>query len=230
MLLSEDSLPSLGYVFQRAAAFGFRVKWLPRAADPSDPNPWAEQLSPDVGLVLLTHVHSNTRVQIPVKDIAAVARQQGVVTVVDTAQSHGIVPIDLRDWPVDFVVGSSVKWLCGGPGACFLWANPDILERTQPTDVGWFSHEAPFEFDIHNFRFAGDALRFWGGTPSILPFVALAHSIGVINSIGVNAVRAHNLKLSDRIMAAVDEAMLVSQETRTKGAAPWCSIPGTARK
>ena len=208
VLLSEDAFPSLGFVFKKAAAFQFKVKYIPRSANVEDPDVWKEHLSTDVGLVLVTHVHSNTGVSISVKDIVQIARDRNVVSIVDTAQSNGILPISLDSWGADFVVGSCVKWLCGGPGAGFLWANPGILPRCKPTDVGWFSHADPFEFDINDFRYAEDALRFWGGTPSVLPFVAAKHSIDLVNQIGVRTLRAHNLRLSEQLIAAVDGSML----------------------
>ena len=56
-------------------------------------------------------------------------RERGALSIVDIAQSAGVIPIDLDAWAADFVIGSSVKWLCGGPGAGYLWANPDIIPR-----------------------------------------------------------------------------------------------------
>ena len=226
LLLSEEAFPSLGYVFQQAKACGFDVKYVPSAANVEDPGVWKEQLSPDVGLVLLTHVHSNSGVQIPVKDIVRIARTHDVVSIVDTAQSNGVLPIDLKDWSADFVVGSCVKWLCGGPGAGFLWANPDILQNAKPIDVGWFSHAEPFEFDIHEFRYATDALRFWGGTPSVLPFVAARHSLELINEIGVAAIRAHNLDLTEHLLDAIDDSMLVSPRDASRRSGTIVIDPG----
>jgi kynureninase len=74
--------------------------------------------------------------------------------------------------------------------------------RFEPTDVGWFSHEDPFEFRIQDFRYAPDARRFWGGTPSVLPYVIARASIDVINGIGVGRVRAHNRALTERLVRA----------------------------
>lgn len=210
VLLSEEAFPSLGYVFQCAEAYGFRAKFIPSAEDAMDPDVWREHLTPDVGLALITHVHSNTGEQLPIQDIARTVRERGAVSMVDVAQSSGVVPIDLSAASFDFAIGSCVKWLCGGPGAGFLWVNPSIVERTSPIDVGWFSHEAPFEFDIREFRYAEDALRFWGGTPSVLPLVAATHSICAINAIGVDTIRSHNVVLSERLIEAVDENMLAS--------------------
>jgi kynureninase len=79
------------------------------------------------------------------------------------------------------------------------------VERFEPTDVGWFSHEDPFEFRIQSFRYAADARRFWGGTPSVLPYMVARASIELINRIGVANVRAHNRALTERLVRAALE-------------------------
>ena len=210
ILLNEGAFPSLGYVFQMGNELGFNVKYVENSEDAQDADVWKEQMSADVGLALITHVHSNNGLRIPVSDIVRLARERSVISIVDTAQSNGVLPIDLKRWNADFVVGSCVKWLCGGPGAGFLWANPSILDRTAPIDVGWFSHADPFEFDIHRFRYAKDALRFWGGTPSILPYVAATHSMNTLAEIGYDTIHEHNATLSQRLIDAIDDSMLVS--------------------
>jgi len=216
ILLTEDAFPSLGFVFARAQDAGYRVKFIGRDEDAQDPDVWARHLTPDVGLALITHVHSGSGERIPVRDVVALARERSVVSIVDIAQSVGVIPIDLTEWNADFVVGSSVKWLCGGPGAGYLWVNPEMLPQCEPIDVGWFSHADPFELDIHRFRFADDALRFWGGTPSILPFVIARGSIELIDDIGVDDVSATNVALTERLIAPIDDAMLVSPRDPTR--------------
>jgi selenocysteine lyase/cysteine desulfurase len=210
ILYSEQDFPSMGFVLQQAARLGYRLRALPEGIDTLDASTWDENLSAEVCLVLITHVHSNTGRQVPVAEICAMARSRGIRSIVDIAQSVGVLPIDLAAWQADFVIGSCVKWLCGGPGAGFLWVDPERLPDCEPTDVGWFSHENPFEFDINDFRYAGDALRFWGGTPSVQPYVTARNSIDVLHGIGIETVRAHNLALTRRIIDAVDENALVS--------------------
>jgi kynureninase len=83
-----------------------------------------------------------------------------------------------------------------------------LIERCAPVDVGWFSHDDPFEFDIHDFRYAGDALRFWGGTPTVLPFVIARHSIDAIRSVGVDVIRQHNLAMVDQLVDALGDRVL----------------------
>lgn len=210
ILLSEEDFPSIAFALQKTASLGYRLKFIPADTDTSDLDQWDKQMSDDVGMVLVTHVQSNNGRQLPVQQITELARQKGILSLVDVAQSAGIIPIDLQQWQADFVVGSSVKWIGGGPGAAFLWVDPEIIEQCQPNNVGWFSHENPFEFDIHHFRYARDALRFWGGTPSVYPYAVAANSLAQINAMGVDKIRATNIALSDRIIQAVPDSALIS--------------------
>jgi len=210
ILYTEHDFPSIAFVLQQAVKQGYRIKAIPGHLDTLDLTVWSEQLSGDVGLVLVTHVHSNTGRQVPVTEICALARDREIVSVIDIAQSAGVVPIDLSVWNADFVMGSCVKWLCGGPGAGFLWIAPSRLPTCEPTDVGWFSHENPFEFDIHNFRYAKDALRFWGGTPSVAPYATATNSIRLLQQIGIETIRAHNLVLTQQIIEAVDATCMIT--------------------
>ncbi|MGH2444775.1 MAG: aminotransferase class V-fold PLP-dependent enzyme [Candidatus Limnocylindria bacterium] len=226
ILLTEEAFPSIGFVVGRATDADNAVRFIGRDEDAQDPAVWATHMTPGVGLVVITHVHSNGGQRLPVNEIVALARERSIVSIVDIAQSVGVVPIDLAEWNADFVVGSSVKWLCGGPGAGFLWVNPEMLPRCEPMDVGWFSHADPFELDIHRFRFADDALRFWGGTPSVLPFVVARRSIELLDGIGIEAIRAHNVALSDRLVASVDDGWLVTDRDPSRRGGTVVLDPG----
>jgi kynureninase len=192
LLAAEDSFPSLAFVLQRGSELGFNLRLLARSHDPCNANVWAEALTADVAAVLVTHAHSNTGVVAPVAKIASLCRERGILCMVDVAQSAGILPLSVTDFAADIVLGSCVKWLCGGPGAGFMWINPGLVQHLEPLDVGWFSHADPFEFDVHSFKFAADARRFWGGTPSIAPYAIAAQSMQVLENIGIDAIRAHN--------------------------------------
>lgn len=223
ILLTEEAFPSLGFVCQRA---DYDVRYVAREENVLDVDVWARHMR-DVDVVLITHVHSNTGQLIPVAEVATLARDRSVVSIVDVAQSVGVIPIDLDVWAADVVLGSCVKWLCGGPGAGWLWATSATIERCEPTDVGWFSHEDPFEFDIHHFAQAADALRFWGGTPSVLPFTVARRSIDTIVDIGVGDIRRHNVALSDRLVAGLGD-LAVSPHDAARRSGTVVVDPGAA--
>lgn len=194
VLMSEQDFPSMGFALRQALP-DCEIAFIPKTLDISCVDVWNSYLREDLDLVFISHVYSNSGQQAPVKSIVAQAKQLGILTLVDVAQSAGIIPLDLTEIAPDFMIGSSVKWLCSGPGAAYLWVHPNQIAACEPKDVGWFSHENPFEFDIHHFRYHQGALRFWGGTPSIAPFILATHSINYVNQLPKGTARQHNLKL-----------------------------------
>lgn len=109
----------------------------------------------------------------------------------------------------DAVAGTSLKWLCGGAGGCFLWVSPERVMEVEPVERGWFSHLDPFEMDIGHFLFAPDARRFWGGTPVIAPYVSALEGLRVVREIGVETIREHNLRLQRGFLDALSGTGIV---------------------
>lgn len=125
-------------------------------------------------------------------DVAPVieaAHRQGAVVILDAYQATGAVPIDVRALDVDFLIGGSVKWLCGGSGAAYLYAREDLIEKYQPTVTGWFSDKRPFDFRVGEIDYAEDAHRFMGGTPSVPALYAARAGYEIIGRVGVEAIR-----------------------------------------
>jgi kynureninase len=195
ILLAPSAFPTIGYLASGLAAAGWTTRYLPDDADVRDPANWAAALDDDVALAIAMHVSSNSGALTDVAAVAAVAKAAGARCIADCAQSVGVVPVTPAAWGVEAVLGTSVKWLCGGPGAAWLWVAPHDRTALDPMERGWWSHENPFEMDIHDFRYAPDARRWWGGTPDVAPFVLSTAGIGEIAAIGVEAVRAHNRAL-----------------------------------
>ncbi|WOH39443.1 aminotransferase class V-fold PLP-dependent enzyme [Thalassotalea fonticola] len=204
ILMSEIDFPSMGFALQKALPESAEIKFIDKTLDITDANLWQQHLSKDVDLVFVSNAYSNTGQLAPVNEVISLANELGIISVLDIAQSAGVIPLNLENIRPSFMIGSSVKWLCGGPGAAYLWVNPEIIEQCQPKDVGWFSHENPFEFDIHNFNYNQSAMKFWGGTPSITPFALASHSIAYFANLGAEVVRDHNQAMIDLIVDEFD--------------------------
>lgn len=195
ILLAPSAFPTIGYLASGLGAAGWKTRYLPDDADVRDAANWAAALDEDVALVVAMHVSSNSGALSDIAAIASVATAAGARCIADCAQSVGIVPVTPARWGVDAVLGTSVKWLCGGPGAAWLWVAPHDRTALDPMERGWWSHENPFEMDIHDFRYAPDARRWWGGTPDVAPFILSTAGIEEIAAIGMDAVRSHNRAL-----------------------------------
>lgn len=214
LLASAHSFPSIGFAMKQFERMGYALRLLPEAADPADPAVWVDAIDERVAVVVAMHVHSNSGKVAPVEDIARAARAAGALSIVDICQSVGIVPVELTRWGVDVAIGSCVKWLCGGPGAAYLWVREALIGECEPINVGWFSHADPFAFDIRDFVYAPDARRFWGGTPTIAPYTLATASIDTIAHIGIETIAAANRSL---IAATAGEARLNLDMTRRGG-------------
>lgn len=213
IVLCEDDFPTIGFVADQARRAGYVVEFIPGGPALADPDAWSRMAGDDVQLALVTHVFSNSALRAPIAEIVRRARDRGVFVVLDVAQSAGAVPLDLGAVRPDFAVGTSVKYLCGGPGAAFLYADADATARAAPVDVGWFSHEDPFEFDIRRFRYARGAARFWGGTPSVTPYATAIAGLDGLSAFGLTAVAEHNQSLIQRLVDGLGPARFLS-ETR----------------
>jgi selenocysteine lyase/cysteine desulfurase len=217
ILMSEIDFPSMGFALQKALPKKAEIRFINKELDITDTNVWLDHLNQDIDLVFVSNAYSNSGQLAPVSEVISRANELDVISVLDIAQSAGVIPLDLQNVRPNFMLGSSVKWLCGGPGAAYLWVNPDIIEQCQPKDVGWFSHENPFEFDIHHFAYNQTAMKFWGGTPSITPFALASHSIDYFARLGVSNVRTHNQQMIDLLVDEFDTEIMspVNKEIRS---------------
>ncbi|MBH0058055.1 aminotransferase class V-fold PLP-dependent enzyme [Pseudoalteromonas sp. SWXJZ94C] len=195
VLMAQSDFPSMGFAMQKALPECAQIMFIPEHENLTDISVWQRYITCDIDLVFISHVYSNTGVQSPVYDIVAMSKLTNSLSIIDVAQSAGVIPLDLSVLDADFMIGSSVKWLCGGPGAAYLWINENQIECCEPKDVGWFSHQNPFEFDINHFAYNASALKFWGGTPSVAPYIIAANSIAYFAALGINKVRAHNFEM-----------------------------------
>ena len=214
IVLTEDDFPTAGFVLAQGRRIGLEPVFIKGGAHLADPDAWRRAFADDVRLVHVTHVFSNRGVRAPVSEIVRRAKAAGASVVVDVAQSAGALPVEAQGSGADFVAGTSIKYICGGPGAAWLWVNPEGAGEYAPADVGWFSHEDPFEFDIGNFRYAAGADRFRGGTPSVAPYVVARAGADAIGAAGPAAIEAHSQRLLDRLLARVPAEAVLSHAKR----------------
>ena len=214
VLMSAQDFPSMGFAMQKALPDGVTIRYIPEDEDITQIDVWQQHLTADIDLVFVSQAYSNTGQLAPIYDIVKLAKANHTLSIIDVAQSAGVIPLDLTELDADFMIGSSVKWLCGGPGAAYLWLNSKHIERLAPKDVGWFSHENPFEFDIHHFAYHDSALKFWGGTPSVAPYAFASHSIDYFFKLG-DKLREHNQGLIDLLIQHLDE-QVVSPHDRNR--------------
>src|SRR6476660_966960 len=156
-------------------------------------------------LVPISHVlFKNGEIQ-DIEPIVRRAHEVGALVVLDCYQSAGVIPFDVTALDVDFALGGSAKWLCGGPGAGWLSVRPDLAERLEPTFVGWQGHAPPFAFEPA-LEYAAGVQRFLSGTPNVPALYAGTAGYDVIEEVGVERIRERSLVLTSLLIELLDAA------------------------
>jgi kynureninase len=197
IVYEEGNFPSVRYLYQ--AQRGAEIVVAP------DDEGVVEAIDERTLLVPVTHVLFKTgRIQ-DVEAIVERAHEHGALVVLDAYQSVGTVPLDVTAFGVDFAVGGSVKWLCGGPGAAWLYVRPDLAAQLEPALTGWQAHARPFAFEPEQ-DYAEGAARFLTGTPNVPALYAATAGYDVIEEVGVERIRARSVEQTALLVELLDEA------------------------
>lgn len=205
VVTTDLNFPSIHYNWMRHQDLGLRVHVVKSPDGIEIPTErMIEAIDDDTLAVVVDHGIFRSGYLQDVAAIARAARRRGAYTIVDAYQTVGCVPIDVKRWGVEFLLGGSHKWLCGGPGASYLYVKRSLIGKLRPRITGWFAHKRPFAFEME-LDDAADAMRFATGTPSIPAIHAARAGIEMIAKVGVARIRERNVRLMERLIELADE-------------------------
>ena len=207
IVYSELNFPSVMYVYEAHARDG-RLQIETVKSDDGITVPLERMLAAideTTLLVPFSHVLFKSAFLQDAKAIIDRAHEVGAMVVLDTYQSAGTVPFSVKELNADFATGGSVKWLCGGPGAGYLYVRPDLQSKLEPKTTGWMAHEAPFAFDTE-LRYAPNITRFLHGSPAIPALYAAQSGYKIINEIGVENIRNKSIRQTEYLIRLAEEA------------------------
>ncbi|HEY0406560.1 MAG TPA: aminotransferase class V-fold PLP-dependent enzyme [Pyrinomonadaceae bacterium] len=208
IVYSELNFPSVMYVYEaHARDHHLRIETV-RSDDGTTVSleKMLAAIDEETLLVPISHVLFKSGFLQDARAITERAHEVGARVVLDTYQSAGTVPFSVKELNVDFATGGSVKWLCGGPGAGYLYVRPDLQQQLEPKTTGWMAHEAPFAFEGGAIRYASGIQRFLHGSPSIPALYAARSGYRIINDIGLRSIRAKSMRQTQRLIELAEEA------------------------
>jgi kynureninase len=207
IVYSELNFPSVMYVYEAHARDG-KLKIKIVESDDGITVPLERMLAAideTTLLVPFSHVLFKSAFLQDAKAIIDRAHEVGAMFVLDTYQSAGTIPFSVKELNTDFATGGSVKWLCGGPGAGYLYVRPDLQTKLEPKTTGWMAHQEPFSFDT-NMRYADNIWRFLHGSPAIPALYAAQSGYRIINEIGVDKIREKSMRQTSYLIELAEEA------------------------
>jgi kynureninase len=208
IVYSDLEFPSVMYAYEAHARDGrFRVERVP--SDDGMTVPLERMLAAideETLIVPISHVLFKSAFLQDARAITERAHEVGALVVLDTYQSAGTVPFSVTELDVDFCTGGSVKWLCGGPGAGYLYVHPRLHSTLEPKVTGWMAHESPFAFQPAPIAYAPGIARFLHGSPAIPALYAARAGYAIINEIGVAQIRAKSTRQTTKLIEIADAA------------------------
>jgi kynureninase len=207
IVYSDLEFPSVMYVYEAHARAGaFRVERVPTDDGMTvSLERMLAAIDEETLLVPISHVLFKSAFMQDARAITERAHEVGALVVLDTYQSAGTVPFSVTDLDVDFCTGGSVKWLCGGPGAGYLYVHPRLHASLQPKVTGWMAHEHPFAFES-GMTYAPSIARFLHGSPAIPALYAARGGYDIINQVGVEQIRAKSVRQTTKLIEIAEAA------------------------
>ncbi|HEU0251928.1 MAG TPA: aminotransferase class V-fold PLP-dependent enzyme [Pyrinomonadaceae bacterium] len=193
VVTTELDFPSMEYFWDGQRQIGAIIEVVPSTDGISvSLDRILDAIDNETCLVALAHTSycSSHRVDVPA--IVKHAHEKGAFVLLDVYQSAGVVQLFATDWNVDFLIGGTIKWLCGGPSCGYLYVRPDLQRDLRPRLTGWVAHDSPFDFAHAPMRYAKSVRRFAQGTPSIPALYSAMPGIEIIESVGIAEIAAES--------------------------------------
>ncbi len=205
VVMTALDFPSVRYAIEQLAPkFGARVVVVPSTDGITiDQAALHAAITERTALVCVSHVLFKSAFIIDADALVAHAHAMGAVVSLDAYHSVGVIPVDVKKSGVDFLAGGVLKWLCGGPGGCFVYASPSASERFAPALTGWQAHKRPFAFDPQ-MEPADGIWRWLGGTPTIPSLYAATEGPRIVGEVGIEALRDKSIRQTAALVALAD--------------------------
>jgi kynureninase len=201
IVMTAMDFPSVRYAHDALAKkFGARIVVVPSDDGISiDEDRLLAAIDERTKLVSISHVLFKSAFINDAEAICSHAHRMGALVSLDAFHSVGIIPVDVQKSGVDFLSGGVLKWLCGGPGACFLYVAPSIRDSLAPALTGWQAHTRPFAFE-DTMELATGPFRWLNGTPVIPALYSGSEGPRIIRRAGIEAIRKKSIRQTSRLI------------------------------
>ena len=206
IVMTALDFPSVRYVYDRLATrLGAHIVVVPSDDGISiDTDRLVAAIDERTRLVAISHVLFRSAYVMDVERICKHAHAVGALVSLDAFHAVGVMPVDVKAIGTDFLTGGVLKWLCGGPGGCFLYVAPAVHERYAPSLTGWQAHARPFAFEPE-MSYTEDVFRWLGGTPVIPALFAAIEGPRLVRRAGIERIREKSVRQTSRLIELADE-------------------------
>ncbi len=198
VVTSSLDFPSMEYIWEAQRNLGAKVEIVGSPDGITVPlENILATIDDTTSLVAMSHTSFQSSYRVDAKAIVERAHSLGALVLLDVYQSAGSIELDASVWEVDFLIGGTIKWLCGGPACGYLYVRPDLQRDLQPRLTGWVAHDAPFDFAHSPMRYARSIRRFAQGTPSIPALYSALPGLQILEEVGVETISSESRRRTE---------------------------------
>jgi selenocysteine lyase/cysteine desulfurase len=208
VVIAEDEYPANRYPWMNLAGRGVEVRAVPSRGGRVLLDDLRAALDGRTRVVSLSFVEYATGFRNDLDAVGGLCRERGVHFFVDAIQGLGVLPLDVSRTPLDFLAADGHKWLLGPEGAGILWVRRELVDLLHPVGVGWNSVVGARDFGRIDFRLKPHAGRWESGSLNVAGITALGASLEWLLGLGIPAVTARVLELTDYLCARAPAAGL----------------------
>ncbi|HET6400034.1 MAG TPA: aminotransferase class V-fold PLP-dependent enzyme [Candidatus Kapabacteria bacterium] len=205
IVYSDLHFPTISYLWQGWKKYGAVPHVIESDGIWAETEKYIQAIDERTKLVALSHVYFRSGGLQDVKPIIEHAHKMGALVMLDSYQAAGIIPIDVKDLNVDILATGVLKWLCGGPGAAFMYVRRELQEQFFPAIRGWLGDKEPFEFHMPDVNLAPDMHRFLTSSIQVPCLYTARPALKMFQEIGMEPIRKKSLALTERLIERADE-------------------------
>lgn len=212
VVYSDMEWPSSHYLWTEHRRYGAEVVVVPSEGDGVHlaVERLVDAIDERTAIVPVSHVLFRSSTLVDVRPVVEKAHAVGALVLLDAYQAAGALPVKVADLGVDLCVGGSVKFLCGGPGAGWMYVKPEVAESLRPAQFGWFGHARAFDFEFDQAEYAPGVRRFAGGTPGVPSAYAASAGYEGVLAAGIERVRERSVSLTQPLLeGALERGFIV---------------------
>jgi len=220
VLIYEKEFPSNIYPWQNLQRKGVILKIIPSRDGRILRSDIERLLDARTRLLAISSVQFANGFRIDLKEIGSLCRSKKVLFCVDAIQSLGIVPMNVKEFNIDFLSADAHKWLIGPEGIGIFYCTRELTEQLYPSLIGWKSVKNEFDFDHPDFSLKSDASRFEEGSMNLLGIFGLGAALDLLFEAGIEQVEERVLSLGDLIIREAerrDFSILSPRERKQRG-------------
>lgn len=220
VLIYEREFPSNIYPWLSLERRGVTVKVIPSREGRILPEDIDRLIDSRTRLLAVSSVQFTNGFRIDLKKTGELCRKKNVLFCVDAIQSLGVIPMDVKEFNIDFLAADAHKWLLGPEGIGIFSCRKELAQGLNPPLIGWKSVRNDLAFERPDFALKDDALRFEEGSMNLMSIFGLGAAVELLQEAGIDRIRDRVFDLGDYIIKEAEARgwiILTPKERSSRG-------------